>query len=299
MGVECKNKNRKQQKRARLAQLHRHARVLEVQQRVAEGAVGLAGDGRDGWRQAEGLQRAGPRPGCEPPPLPVVAVVRQRGLGAQQQHAAVQAERAAVVAHAPVGGGQPHVRQQAPRGRATQQPGQRLPAVRLCVSLQEVVLAAVAAELQLRPHPQRRPRRPRGRARRLRARQVAVEVKGPLVERAGGERDAALQRGRRHHPADRPTDGAVPPRMRSPDTAPQPAAAWARRGYGQIDEPPTSKLLDGSLGSKAAKQRGQLGGRRDGRASLQHAGGLKTKCDRNLCGTTTPPLYAARGGIRH
>ena len=86
-----------------------------------------------------------------PGPAPVVAVVGQRQLGPQQQHAPVQQVCAAVVAHAAVDDRHAHVAQDAVRGIAGQQFGQALPAVLDGVQLLKVVLAAIAGHLQLRP----------------------------------------------------------------------------------------------------------------------------------------------------
>ena len=82
---------------------------------------------------------------------PVVAVVGQRQLGAQQQHSTVQQVCAAVVAHAAVDDRHADVAQDTMRRVAGQQLCQALPAVLNRVQLLEVVLAAVARHLQLRP----------------------------------------------------------------------------------------------------------------------------------------------------
>lgn len=164
----------------------------------------LPGHGGDAVGKAEGLEGRARRrgPGREPPPLPVVAVARQRQLGAQQQHAAVEQEGPRVVAHAAVRHGQACVHHQPCGTVAAQQHRHRLPRVRLRVRLQEVVLAAVAGQLQLRPHPERRATRLRRGARRNHPLQVAVEVERPLVEGAGRERRQPRAHACRH-PAQR------------------------------------------------------------------------------------------------
>ena len=86
-----------------------------------------------------------------PGPAPVVAVVGQRQLGPQQQHAPIQQVCAAVVPHAAVDDRHAHVAEDAVRGITGQQLGQALPAVLDGVKLLEVVLAAIPGHLQLRP----------------------------------------------------------------------------------------------------------------------------------------------------
>ena len=100
----------------------------------------MVGGGASGrWRSVAGKVSA----------LPVVAIVGHGRLGPYQQYVPVVTQHAAIVPEPTVQYGHAKVAEQIIGGTPLQQLGQTLPAVRVGVAFQKVILAAVAAQFQL------------------------------------------------------------------------------------------------------------------------------------------------------
>ena len=180
--VERERNVRRVRREKFLAGLRADDGVGRRDRREAERARLLAADRADHPGQREVLDGAAARPLGEPARLAVVAVVAAAELRPDEHDLRVEEEDAAVVAHVAVDHRHPDVAQDAVRQLALQQRREALPAVQHRVLLEEVVLAAVAAHLELRPAAVPRARRLRLADRRLDPREVAREVERPLVE---------------------------------------------------------------------------------------------------------------------
>ena len=131
----------------------------------------------------------------EPARLAVVAVIREIHLRPNREDFPIQTERTAVVGHAAVDGRQADIAQNVIRKIIGQQLGETVPGEDNSVDLEEVVLAAVAGDLQLGAEPEPTARGLGNSDGLADALQVAVEVQRPLVQIAGGEGNELLRHG--------------------------------------------------------------------------------------------------------
>mmetsp|Transcript_29678 Transcript_29678/g.79690 ORF Transcript_29678/g.79690 Transcript_29678/m.79690 type:complete len:715 (-) Transcript_29678:189-2333(-) len=142
-----------------LASLAPKARVRQRECSEADGRGALAtSGGAHHCGEGEVLDAAREAPRREPAALTVVAIVGEVELGANEQHARVEAEHAAVVAHALVQDGHAKIAEQVARGAGAQEVREGLPRVQQRVLLEEVVFAPVARDLELRAKAVARPK---------------------------------------------------------------------------------------------------------------------------------------------